>query len=159
LAWRPDGQLLAAGCADSRIHVWDMRGPQPLSDLQGHQSDVFKLAFSPDGELLVSHSWDVTTRLWDPVAGRQLLSVPEDYIGFHAESGRLAFQIQRQLGIWEVASGPEFRSLYHHLVGNCVAGRQALGPFGGDFSPDGRLLASASIDGVWLWDLAANAKV
>src|SRR5262249_7291661 len=89
---------------------------------------------------------------------RQLLSVPEHFRGFHPD-GRLAFEVDRKLGIWEVASGPEFRSLYHHLVGNCVAGRQALGPFGGDFSPDGRLLPSASIDGVWLWSLAANAKV
>src|SRR5262245_55856233 len=46
-----------------------------LRDLPGHTGPVFALAFSPNGSTLASGGDDRAVILWDPVAGRERLSL------------------------------------------------------------------------------------
>jgi WD40 repeat protein len=57
----------------------------------------------------------------------------------------------RYFALWEVAAGRELRTFHGHGRGK--------GPWCVDVSPEGRLMASASDDGVWLWDLATGRPI
>jgi WD40 repeat protein len=159
LAWSADGRLLAAGCDDRNIHVWEAEGWQEQAVLEGHQAQVTALAFSPAGELLVSHGLDGTTRLWDPVAGRPLLVAEGRPLRFGADGRRLAFRRWQRVGVWEVADGRECRTLHHGRVGNRAPWLAAKGPEAVGFSPDGRLLLSTARDGVRLWDASDGREL
>jgi WD40 repeat protein len=65
-SWSPDGQKLAWSMAsdDSGIYIWD-RSTDTVSNLRGHQSSVWCIAWSPDGSQLASGSIDKTLRIWD----------------------------------------------------------------------------------------------
>jgi WD40 repeat protein len=150
LAWGDGGRLLAAGCDDGNIYAWDVPGHRLQAVLEGHQGRVATLAFHPAGDILASSSSDHTTRLWDPVSGRHLVSAPGRCINFSPDGRRLAFHDGSRIGIWELADGKECRRLHPGRVGNRTPWRGGLEDL--DFSPAGDLLAAAGEDGIRLWD-------
>ena len=70
IAFSADGSLIATGCDDSKVRLWDAQSGQLLKTLQGHTSRVYAVDFS-DG-ILASASWDTTARIWDIDSGRCL---------------------------------------------------------------------------------------
>ncbi|WP_039961974.1 WD40 repeat domain-containing protein [Rhodopirellula europaea] len=60
-----DGSLLAAGCRDGIIRVWDANNHRLLVNLKGHQGSVESLDFYPKASILASASRDGKTMLWD----------------------------------------------------------------------------------------------
>jgi WD40 repeat protein len=154
LTWRPDGRLLATG-HDDRIYLWDPATGKEREVLRGHESRVTELAFNHQGDLLASAGWDGTLRIWDPLTGQQLLSLdgsgsrpqfsPDDHLLGCTINGS-------KVEIWQVATGAAVCQVFRGpLKGTATEGS--------DFSPDGRLLASASGDGVRLWDMTATREI
>jgi WD40 repeat protein len=152
VAWREDGALLAAGCEDHQVHVWETAPYRRRAQLAGHDGAVIFVTFSRAGDVLVSASWDGTTRLWEPALGRPLVAATGTGVCLHPEGRLLAFRNSTRLGLWEVADGRACRLLQ-------PGPRPGDGPQGNlsvDISPGGRLLAAAGTDGVRLWDVAAG---
>lgn len=57
---------LAVGCADHRVHLFDLRSPnQALAVLSGHRKAVSYVRFLSSGDEVVSASTDSTLCLWD----------------------------------------------------------------------------------------------
>ena len=73
LAFSPDGSLVAAGCENGTVRLWQAETGQGLGSFEAHGRPVKALAFSPDGRLIATGSGDHTVRLWDVAA---LLSAP-----------------------------------------------------------------------------------
>src|SRR5688572_16894338 len=50
VAFSPDGELLASGCRDKTIRLWDTRSGELQRTLTGHTADVYSVVFAPDGK-------------------------------------------------------------------------------------------------------------
>jgi WD40 repeat protein len=70
-ALNPQGTLVAAGCHEGPVRLWDASTGQAVAELAGHEKGSIDVAFSPDGAQLATTGFDGTVRLWD-VATRTL---------------------------------------------------------------------------------------
>ena len=158
--WNPQGDTLAVGCFDNRTYIWDMRTSVLRSVLEGHQSAVVQASFHPKGHLIATQSWDGTTRLWDAVDGRQLVNAftmwanQWDVSGSHLVGGAGG-----KFQLWKTPDDNNCHLLHHGRVGNRSNFAHSNGPWSAEFSVDNRLLASASFDGVRLWDTATGLEL
>jgi WD40 repeat protein len=154
LDWSADGHWLAAPCADHNIYVWDVSGtPQLSSVLKGHEGVVSWTAFHPTADLLVSSSWDGTTALWSPRTAYLWCRWPG---GMHQPS---LSTDGRWLGI--IAAGPKVQLVELEAAGDYqwLAAPPTRIEKAGDFSPDGRWLATGSEDGLAIWDTSTWRRV
>jgi eukaryotic-like serine/threonine-protein kinase len=64
IAFCPGQQILATGCDDAKIRLWDLATRQLFYTLLGHTVRVNAVAFSPDGKILASCDHKGVIRLW-----------------------------------------------------------------------------------------------
>jgi WD40 repeat protein len=163
-----DGDRLVVCCGDHTLRIWDLKDGKllkqigPLGETQvagapvpvgGPRSSHYGVALSPDGRLAAYVSGNGYIALFDLNSGRQLYRVPfpESFSGFafSANGQNLACPTYRDPAIHliEVASGKVRQKLVGH-----EGGIQSV-----SFSPDGKLLVSASNDSTGLvWELFSD---
>ncbi len=64
LAFSPDGSILASGCEDKTVRLWNTDNGKNLTILKNHKSRILSVTFSHDGEILASGDADGIIRLW-----------------------------------------------------------------------------------------------
>jgi WD40 repeat protein len=64
VAFSSNCKLLAAGCEDGTIRLWEVATGNEFSTIKGLGAGVRSVAFSPDDKLLASGGDDKTIRLW-----------------------------------------------------------------------------------------------
>jgi RNA polymerase sigma factor (sigma-70 family) len=167
-----DGKLLASGCRDGTIHVWDAATGREVRSFLAHKDKatdrpvvdgVYLSGFTPDGGQIVSTGPDETLRFWDTASGEKIREFSHFPVGWSVamspDGKTLAGVVKNgqteELRVWEVATGRE-------LQRKPQPGKQILHPV---FSPDGKMLAIAVGEKDWqkpcdiqLWD-AGTSKV
>ena len=163
VAFSPDGRLLASSGNDQTIRLWDLRAARAVNVLMGHTNWVYSVRFSPNSRMLASGSWDHSVRLWQTNNGRELrffkgFSNWVSCIVFSPDGLSLACgSADSRVRIWDASvidnvhppSGlakpaDEPESSAGHIV-QTLAGHTDWA-WAVAFSPDSRLVASASYD-------------
>jgi len=153
--WHPDGEIIATGCADSKVRLWDAVTGEQRAVLSGHEAAPAQVAFCAGGEFLVSRGWEGVLRLWDPERPAELVSSPTGGPLYPAGRAANRFGVgngEGGLGILEAATGQGYR-LLRSGPAPAAPGRCC------DLSPDGRLLVSTDGDALTLWDVPRGKQV
>jgi WD40 repeat protein len=149
-AFSPDGRWLVTGSSHHLAFAWDQHGSEPVHVLKGHEGWVTAVAFPPSGNFVATASSDGTTRLWEHWTARELVVASGYGVQFDREGCRLAGLTDSASVLFEVATS-------ERQTGQ--AGTQAYESRGSVISPDSRLVASWSDDGVRLWDCSTACEL
>lgn len=149
-AFSPDGTLIATGSQDETVRVWEVASGKPRAVLIGHGDVVNSIAWSPDGASIISASSDNTVCVWDVSGGQQpvtlgtygaaVVSAAFDPSGTRVVTALACGKVPSDCGygdVWDAATG---RRLFHF--------NDSTKPLTyAEFSPDGKLIVTASEDG------------
>ena len=155
VAFRNDSKLLACGCDDGTVRIWNLNPLRLEMIFFGHEGPVTGLAFSLDGAVLFSAGGHFI-KYWSVGTGLQLAQ-------FSGHSGQISSlslspdgkilasgSSDRTVRLWDIAAGKVLQVLEGHRGAvNSVA-----------FSPSGRQLASSGVDAsVRIWDVESGEEI
>jgi len=149
-AYSHNGNLIAAGCNDGRVQIWDAKTAKLLATLRAHNKRVNVLKFSLHDDLLITGAdqaivWEVAT--WEQL---RILADHRDgvnHIAVSPDSKYVATSEPAALKVrlWNVATG--------QIVAQRVGGGDVA------FSPVGNRLAVASAFRATILDIADGHEI
>ena len=118
--------------------------------LQGHQEGWIHADFEPEGDLLISECRDRIIRVWDPIRGQLLATLPGHFRGLLGTRSQIVVGQRDDLTLYQLDPGKERRTIDCRTLRE-RADSDVRGPLGLAFSPDGRMIALAvRPDGVYI---------
>ncbi len=156
IGWHPDGRVLAAGCTDHKIYLWDVAREQTaMPPLEGHSGYISTVGFNHAGDRLASHDWDHSLRLWDARTGRPLVATTCTRLMSFSPDDQflLGNTVQNQARLLRIANARELRlqAVSKQSLQRCF--------YSGIANPDGRLLLAHVGSAIVFIDWAHGTEV
>lgn len=143
----PDGSLLATASEDQTVRVWDVMSGDQVFSVTEHTDVAWSAEFSPDGSVLATGGLDGLVGLWDASNGKgitRLEGAPAAFSVTFSPDGTLIAAVGLGIHVWDAETGSQLADIEGHTGAILDT----------EFSPDGRLLATAAADGsAKLWDV------
>jgi WD40 repeat protein len=153
LRFSPDGKRIATVGADGTARLWDTATGAELLVLSGHTDELYTVAFSKDGKQLAT-AGPYAARVWDLETGQMLVTLaghtaPLTTVSFDPEGQRLLTASNDATArVWDLATGTELLTLAGHAL-----------PVKAGFSPDGKYIATGSVEVAKVWDAATGQEL
>ena len=135
-----------------------------LLNIPAHPGGVPDVACSPDGKLIASMGAYGEVKIWDAHTGELTLTLdgetgePGGNIAFSPDGSSLAGAWVTQVVVWDLRAGKKIYTLSGKSVGTNIGYNLGVGQV--SFSPDGKRLAVANLDGLpGVWELASQAEI
>ncbi|HBE66542.1 MAG TPA: hypothetical protein DDW52_00200 [Planctomycetaceae bacterium] len=153
-----DGAMLAAGCSDKAVRIYEIDSGTLLHTLNGQNGRTVGLKFCNDDAQLVSACADGIVRVWDPESGRLIQERIAEYdrLGFFAcsaDGGRYVTGplTPTSLKIWHPKREEKDADVWKVHRGVI---------WGIDLSPEGKRCVTAGADGrARVWDIERKKLV
>ena len=156
LLFLTNGTLLASQSLGKTVKLWNVGTGENIATLEGHEEEVWSMAFSPDGTVLATgdggQSINGKVRLWDVETGENIATLEghEGYVwsmAFSPDGAILASEGWNGIMLWNVET---HTNIAPHDLGSGF----------GRFSPDGTIFASVSSQSkVDLWSMETYEKI
>ncbi|MGK7872457.1 MAG: hypothetical protein AB4426_03850 [Xenococcaceae cyanobacterium] len=154
VSFSPNGEIIASASTDDTIKLWNGNGGTLITTLQGHKDVVNQVNFHPISQrkMLASASNDHTVRLWHLENLPQVFKLPDQVYGYNVSlspdgktlAATSRFTDELILVDWQASKLIDLSGDLSEYKGKVN---------GISFSPDGKMIASASDDGtVKLWN-------
>ena len=108
VAFSPDGRILASGCDDGTVKLWDVSNGAEIRAITDRPDySGIHLAFSPDGHALVTAARDgKKVKLWDVLNGSEIRILPGEgdwlSVEFSPDGRTVAATCNMYVKLWDV---------------------------------------------------------
>jgi WD40 repeat protein len=164
LTFSPDGQWLVTAGDDAALRIWDVLSGDLLHEYTGFSGVVGGVTFSPDGTYFAFtdgslHVWRLGVDIVDgesTIVNEEIFTIPSALSDRFSPDGKTiaapsgSATSGNVIKLWDATTGRELLTLAGHT--GWVMGLA--------FSPDGKSLASTSLDGtVKVWSLSPGDEM
>jgi WD40 repeat protein len=151
VVFSPEGKLLAGGNFGGQIRVWNVEEQKEVMTFAAHELEIRLLEFINGGKTLLSVDADGGVKLWDVANWKEQDSffTATTYAGAISPDGKqIVIGGFGKASSYELAGGKGVQQFKHDTAA-----------FGVAFTPDGKLLVTASEASVKLWDFAKGQQL